>query len=189
MEYDKDILEQTGIFVFRNAISTELCARIINTFEEDKKNHKKGLTGNGYSPSVKNTTDWYLQNDLASALYSVLNLATEKIELKRPSLKALPYSWCGLQLQKNKKGVGFFKWHSDNAEGTLESWRILAPIFYLNTVAEGGHTEFMYQKYKVAPEEGTLVIFPATWEYYHRGVPPISSDKFIVTSFMISPRR
>jgi len=36
---------------------------------------------------------------------------------------------------------------------------------------------------QVSPECGTILIFPATWTYLHRGNTPISNDKYILGSY------
>jgi hypothetical protein len=189
MQYDEEILEKTGIFYFHNAVSAELCDETIKAFYDNPKKHFNGQTGGGYRPSVKNTTDWHIHLEhLNRKYFSVLNIATEVIKSKRVGLKFFNVAYSGLQFQKNEKDKGFFKWHSDNDERNLNEARILAPIFYLNDVPKGGETEFLYQDFKVKPQKGLLVIFPCTWTYYHRGVKPLSNDKYIITTFGLIPR-
>lgn len=188
MQYDKDILNKTGIFVFDNAVSTQLCEHTIDLFNQDKKNHFKGLTGGGYNPLIKNTIDWYINGSLKNKYYSILNIALEKVLEKQWFYKKYNISWTGLQFQKNVKGKGFFKWHCDNDESDLNATRLLAPIFYLNDVEVGGETEFAYQNFKIKPKAGTLIIFPTTFQFVHRGKKPLSNDKFIITTFGITPR-
>jgi hypothetical protein len=36
----------------------------------------------------------------------------------------------------------------------------------------------------VKPEAGKLLFFPATWTYPHRGMMPISNDKYIITGWI-----
>lgn len=184
MQYDKDILNKTGIFVFDNAVSTQICNDIIADFYANPKKQFKGLTGSGYKPNLKNTTDYYLKGKYADILNNVLKISLDLVLDARPHLKDLSLYGNGFQFQKNKKGQGFFKWHSDFNFLNLDELRILAPIFYLNDVEEGGHTEFMHQKFSIKPKAGKLVIFPATWNYYHRGVTPKSNNKYIVTTFI-----
>lgn len=180
MEYDREILEKTGIFVFYNSVSDELCEETIKAFYDNPKKHFNGQTNGGYIPNVKNTTDWHIHLEhLKRKYYSILNIATEVIKSRRVGLRFLNVTYSGLQFQKNEKDKGFFKWHSDNDEAN----KVLAPIFYLNDVEEGGETEFLYQNFKIKPKKGLLVIFPSTWTYYHRGVKPISNNKYIITTF------
>ena len=48
-------------------------------------------------------------------------------------------------------------WHCENAEMKARN-RILAFSVYLNDVAEGGETEFLYQKCRFKPEKNTINI-------------------------------
>ena len=57
-------------------------------------------------------------------------------------------------------------------------------MLYLNSVTEGGETEFLYQKRRIKPQQGRLVIFPAGFTHTHRGNPPLSGDKYILTSWV-----
>ena len=66
----------------------------------------------------------------------------------------------------------------------IEISRIFVIMYYLNTVKEGGETEFKYANTKITPVEGTGVIFPAGFPFSHKGHSPISSDKLIVTSWL-----
>ena len=54
---------------------------------------------------------------------------------------------------------------------------------YLNTIKEGGETEFLYQNKRIKAVQGTLLIFPAGYTHVHRGNPPIGQDKYILTSW------
>ena len=48
---------------------------------------------------------------------------------------------------------------------------------------EGGETEFLYQSMRVKPKQGTLLIWPAAFTHTHRGNPPLSNEKYIVTGW------
>ena len=61
--------------------------------------------------------------------------------------------------------------------------RKLTFIWYLNDIKDGGYTEFI-DGTKIKPEVGKLVIFPASWEFLHRGVPPKSEDKYLCTGWV-----
>ena len=84
-------------------------------------------------------------------------------------------------LQKTEPTKGYHHFHSENT-GWVTSTRIIAWMVYLNDVAEGGETEFLYQKYKIKPTKGTVVIWPGSYTHVHRGNPPMS-DKYIATGW------
>ncbi|MCX7544350.1 2OG-Fe(II) oxygenase [Marinicella gelatinilytica] len=94
-----------------------------------------------------------------------------------------------LQQYKRQKG-GYFYYHSEfyphpNDPGQDSLHRVLLWMFYLNDVAEGGHTEFYFQQKKIKPKQGTLVIAPAFFTHTHRGNRPESEDKYILTSWLM----
>lgn len=89
----------------------------------------------------------------------------------------------GSKLQRTHVGQGYHTWHSEHAKGENAD-RILAYIVYLNDVEEGGETEFLYQHKRVKPKQGTLVIWPAGFTHTHRGNPPLSNTKYIMTGWV-----
>jgi len=88
-----------------------------------------------------------------------------------------------MKLQKTLPGEGYHTWHfeSDNKE---RSGRIAAWGLYLNTIDEGGETEWLYQKKRIAATEGTLVVWPAGYTHAHRGNPPLSGEKYLLTGWV-----
>lgn len=96
-----------------------------------------------------------------------------------------------IKIQKYLKNTGgFHHWHSEiypdphsPAEETLH--RVLYFQYYLNTVLEGGETEFYYQNLKIKPQQGRLVIAPAGFTHTHKGHVPLHQDKYIITSWIL----
>jgi hypothetical protein len=37
---------------------------------------------------------------------------------------------------------------------------------------------------RIAPKMGTLVLFPASFTHTHRGNPPLSGEKYFITSWL-----
>jgi hypothetical protein len=58
-------------------------------------------------------------------------------------------------------------------------------MLYLNDVEEGGETEFLHQKVKIKPSQGTVVVFPTYFTHVHRGNAPISNTKYIINKWGI----
>jgi len=88
-----------------------------------------------------------------------------------------------VKIQKTKIGEGYHTWHCENAEMKARN-RILAFMLYLNDVDEGGETEFLYQKCRFKPQKNTLMIWPSQFTHVHRGNPPLSNDKYIITGWV-----
>jgi hypothetical protein len=87
------------------------------------------------------------------------------------------------KVQKTSPSGGYHIWHSENGDKHFSS-RIGVYILYLNDVAEGGETEFLYLSKRIAPKKGRLVIFPPNYPWAHRGNPPLSGDKYILTGWV-----
>ena len=58
-------------------------------------------------------------------------------------------------------------------------------LWYLNDVTEGGETEFCDLGIKVAPRTGRLLMFPPYWMFQHAGRPPVSNDKYILSTYLM----
>lgn len=94
-----------------------------------------------------------------------------------------PMSESGVKIQMTKPSEGYHIWHCENG-GILNKGRFLFWILYLNDIDEGGETEFIHLSERVAPKTGRLLIAPAGWTHTHRGNPPLSQDKYIMTGWM-----
>ena len=99
-----------------------------------------------------------------------------------PSLGLHKLSPC-VRIQKYEPTQGYHMWHCD-AAGVYTSRRMAVVTLYLNTVEEGGETEFLYQRTRITPELGTLVFFPAGWTHTHRGNPTLKGNKYIITTWL-----
>lgn len=97
-----------------------------------------------------------------------------------------------LNLQKYKQGTGgYHHWHSEiypQDESCESLHRVLLFMFFLNTVDEGGATKFHYQDITIKPKAGRMVIALAGFTHTHKGAIPVSSDKYIVTSWILFQR-
>lgn len=113
-------------------------------------------------------------------------------EIAEPQLEMLVQNLFRLgdvtqQMYKQGRG-GYPYWHSEVYPQMPHNdalHRILLFMFYLNDVEEGGETEFYYQKMKVQPKQGTMVIAPAYFTHTHRGNIPKSGNKYILTSWVL----
>jgi hypothetical protein len=63
--------------------------------------------------------------------------------------------------------------------------RYLVMLWYLNDVAHGGETDFPHLKVSVKPAAGRLLVFPPYWMYQHQGLPPVSGDKYILSTYLL----
>lgn len=99
-----------------------------------------------------------------------------------PILKTGRYYHMNCKFQRTRPGEGFHQWHFENGGET--PYRKLVTMMYLNTVEQGGETEFLYLHRRIQPRQGRLLIFPAGFTHTHRGNPPLSGTKYILTSWL-----
>lgn len=85
-------------------------------------------------------------------------------------------------LQHYAPGKHYSVWHCENNGIRPYNTRHLAFMTYLNTVENGGETEFLYQNKKVSPVCGKTLVWPAYFTHTHRGI-PAETDKYIVTGW------
>jgi hypothetical protein len=79
-------------------------------------------------------------------------------------------------------GNGFNHWHAERThKETID--RHLVFMTYLNDVADGGETCFLYQDLQIKPEKGLTLIFPSEWTHTHKGKSSPSIDKRIATGW------
>ena len=62
--------------------------------------------------------------------------------------------------------------------------RFVVIFAYLNTVEEGGETNFPRLDFSIQPKQGRILVFPANWQYRHAGLPVRSNDKYIIGSYL-----
>ena len=180
-------------------LSSDFCNELITKFENNPDKHPGyiGASGklNQVNQSIKKSTDLYLNSIPAfnvhvdhlidNTIYS-LRQYQQFLEEQSPTLS---YNFIrentvftGFNLQRTDPD-GYFKWHSDDYQDhDTKFYRGIAYIWYLNTVAEGGTTEF-YDGTVIHPKQGHLLLFPSTWTYVHRGVPPVNQSKYIITGW------
>jgi len=180
-------------------VPNSFCAELIDFFENNKHEQIEGATVGGVDRNIKVSIDLPLTRMLDSAQFynnkilEYVNIGIENYKeyiyennldmKKRLFENLLDSTFIGLaQIQKTEPS-GFYRWHHDAF--LPKGSRLLTYILYLNDVDEGcgGNTEFVGGK-SIRPEAGKLVIFPATWTYYHRGGKLNKGVKYIATSFI-----
>ncbi len=87
-------------------------------------------------------------------------------------------------LQKTEPGGGYHQWHDENCNWTFRN-RMFAWMIYLNDIEHGGETEFLYQKTRFKPKRNVGFIWPGGFTHTHRGNPPLSETKYILTGWIV----
>ena len=101
-----------------------------------------------------------------------------------PYLKYFQYHSTTCLLQKTMPTEGYHGWHYESNNIT-NSNRTLVWSVYFNDLEDSGETEFLYQKKKVKPKAGRVLIFPSSFTHLHRGNPPYEA-KYIATGWLAS---
>ena len=194
-------------YIYTNnvSLSHKMCKNIIQLFEAENAKHK-GSTLGGVNTNIKDTTDYKLPLDKGTKWSRIIDLlnkelannikayafnVNKRIDIVEESSTEKyrlfpdgPLTYDTFLIQRYTKNEGRYTYHDDARIDWKEtSYRVLTYIWYLNTVDEGGETEF-WATHQVKPSVGKLVIFPATWSYPHRGKMPVSNDKYILTGWI-----
>ena len=101
-----------------------------------------------------------------------------------PFLKNFHYHSTTCLLQKTNPTEGYHDWHSESNNIACIN-RTLVWSVYFNDLEDSGETQFLYQKLKVNPKAGRVLIFPGSFTHLHRGNPPYQS-KYIATGWLAS---
>lgn len=127
---------------------------------------------------VLNSTTYFRWFGQRQSDYSNLKSADRAREAFDPERQSMVY-----KMQKTYAGGGFCQWHYEQGRetGTVERYGVW--MLYLNTVEDGGRTDFPVQNVSLNPDQGTLVIWPAAYTHPHRGAPDLRQTKYIVTGW------
>lgn len=90
-----------------------------------------------------------------------------------------------MKMQRTDPGGGYHIWHGEQGNGEHAD-RVLVYMLYLNSLSmdQAGETEFLYQQRRIAPQENTMVIWPAAFTHAHRGNTVFGyTSKYIVTGW------
>jgi hypothetical protein len=184
------------IGVYKNAFSKEYCQNVINYFnncneagltvsrqklDEVPKIEKEDLAIFATrEEQISLTATKILLAEFAKVFWDCYADYASKFSVLNTAASHQIYNY---KVQKTEIGQGYHIWHAE-AMDRVTSNRLLVWTVYLNDVEEGGETEFLYQHKRVKPEQGTLLIWPASFTHTHRGNPPISNTKYIVTGWV-----
>jgi len=172
------------IGTYYNAFSSKFCDNIIKEFEENSKYQTQRNNDNGALYGIRDSS-LFLQNHKIRQYFN--KVVTSKI------LPLYLYEYYYVhnflfiddwKIQKTNPTEGYHPFHSEWGYKPTFRDRILVYTLYLNDIEEGGETEFLYQSIRIKPQKGMLCIFPAYFTHTHRGNPPLSETKYIMTGWM-----
>ena len=182
------------IYEMHDALDPKTCDDIIQRFRHDDRKAPGITTSGKVIPELKKSMDLAISDldeweDIDRTLFKSLAENLEEyskriLEIIGNPLWSSEIKDTGYNIKRYRQN-DYYNWHVD-CQTYIEGWtRTIAGIWYLNEVEEGGETEFAFG-HKVVPEIGKLILFPATWNFPHRGLSPIKGNKYIITSFVLT---
>jgi hypothetical protein len=193
---DKTVNITNFIGVYDNYITKQECNKAIKLYEDQNKfNNTVNRIGSEQTSILEkqdqqffaapfNLDIWW--EELKSMMIN-FDLAWNHYIKNTGALDAygVPFNFTDLKIQKTLPTEGYHVWHIEHGKGFCNEPRTFVFSIYLNDVEEGGETEFLHFSKRIKPKTGRIVIWPAGFPYLHRGNPPLSGEKYILTSWMI----
>ena len=185
------------IGVYDNYITKEECNKAIKLYEDQNKfNNTINRIGGEKSPILqKQDQQFFAANGNVDFWWESLKpmIINFDIALKHyientgasDAYDGGPFNYTCLKIQKTLPTEGYHVWHIEHGKGFENEARAFVFSIYLNDVEDGGETEFLHFSKRVKPKIGRIVIWPAAFPYVHRGNPPLSGEKYILTSWMM----
>lgn len=171
-----------------NNLSKEFCRECIRKFDTSNEIYN-GISGHGYNPQVKDSHDLqvtsskFWKDEDKIFFESLKDPVNNYLKNVVYPYNSLPETFdTGYQIQRTSPLQKGYVLHDDlhSSDGDV---RVVTYIWYLNTVEEGGTTEFR-DGTKIKPEEGKLILFPPFYTHAHKGNPPKKKNKYICTGWI-----
>lgn len=130
----------------------------------------------------------YSNYDMVTGINSILKSCVKHYAHLFDTLKRSPLVSIDIKCQKTPPGGGYHLWHYEDT-GIAHAQRELVWMIYLNDMPDGeAETEFLYQKRRIKPTKGTVVIWPAGYTHTHKGNTVLTQDKYILTGWYIKSK-
>ena len=196
MNKEKTVNITNFIGVYDNYITKEDCDKAIKLYEDENKfNNTVNRIGSEQSSILQKQDQQFFAAPFNLGVWweslkpMMLNfdLAWNHYVQNTGAFDAygIPFHFTDLKIQKTLPTEGYHVWHIEHGHQYDTSRRAFVFSIYLNDVDEGGETEFLHFSKRVKPKAGRIVIWPAGFPYLHRGNPPLSGEKYILTSWMV----
>ena len=194
---EKTVSINNFIGVYDNFILPTECDKAIKLFEDQNKfNKTMNRLSSEQSPplqkqdqqlfnGIENIDVWW---DALKTMMLNFHIAWSDYAKQTGAYEAYgltDFKYTTLKIQKTLPTEGYHVWHIEHNKGYDNEGRAFVFSVYLNDVDEGGETEFLHFSKRVKPKKGRIVIWPAAFPYVHRGNPPLSGKKYLLTSWMM----
>ena len=174
--------------VYPNVITAENCQKLIDYFENNEDKWYLGAVGGNEGTEVNTEKKFVQQINVAGGTYEdqliqdAVGTAFRKYVGDNPHYPIPASIDNGYGIKRYEMNKHFYDWHVDNSV-EYHATRVIAVLIYLNTVDEGGETEFEFGT-KIKPVQGSALVFPANWMFPHRGCMPLSEHKYLANTFI-----
>ena len=156
----------TGIFIYENSITPDLCERLIKLYKDNKDSPLCLHEDHGPNKNVKCNyilTRFFpeIDNELTGVVINILKKTCEKDN---------PYLNCtGDSAYQLREVHGATRLHADQVvdPSNLGKARTISLILALNSDYDGGEFYFPFQDYRVKLKQGDAIIFPAAHTHPH----------------------
>lgn len=172
------------IVVYENALSPDVCDELISFFDNNTKYHEKiregGVPNFTQLNLTRNKTEQeHIHNHLIKTVFKYRDLYYEYAYRD-----VFPESHAFEEFRIKRYNVGGTERFDTHVDVTdyFSSRRFLSFFWYLNTVEDGGETEF--DDMIIKPKKGSLVVFPPLWMFPHKGHPPVSEPKYLLSTYL-----
>ena len=180
------------MFIEQYQINKKVCSDLIEYFNISKKFQKPGLIGDSkVDTKIKDSMDLLCFNtniDIRVTNYlTELSICVNKYKKKYIYSDKNQFNWGIIEspiIQKYEPNGGFKTWHFERDGLKKFLSRHLVFMTYLNTVKDGGGTEFYYQNKKFKAKQGLTLIWPADWTFTHKGIISKKYEKYIITGWL-----
>lgn len=174
-------------------LSPEECEDIVARFEADPRK-RPSRTATRAKPLVRSGTmldlplypEWA---DVCARITALTRQSFDRYMKTFPALQDLARAencTITLPLMERIEPGQSYGYHIDAGPGGTHD-RFVSGLLYLRDIEDGGQTEFPFQKVRVAPKAGMLLLFPPFWTHLHRGVSPERQVKYNITNYVVIP--
>jgi len=177
------------IKTYNGLVTETFCRNVIETFHESNgeyidREHRPSFTELNISKKfLEKDYAWTgIQKQLTDTFIEAVEMYMNDLDLGPDFPAKYAFEEHRLKHYKNNN-YDQFKDHVDVGDYN-SARRFLVCFLYLNDVKEGGETKFSKLDYAISPECGKILVFPATWQWRHAGLPPVSGPKYIVGTYL-----
>ena len=193
---EKTVNINNFIGVYDNYITPEECDKAIKLFEDQNKFNKTFNRLSSEKTNILNKQDqqFFANQENINVWWQELKSMMVNYEIAfrhyvsntgaQTAYDNNSFHFTNVKIQKTLPTEGYHVWHIEHGLGYENEARAFVYSIYLNDVEEGGETEFLHFSKRVKAKKGRIVIWPAAFPYVHRGNPPLSGEKYILTSWM-----